>query len=370
MPLQRLADTLPELLRLLRGAGFEAGHDQYLSALDLITCWSSKGGAPDTARIRAAFSGIFSTGPDEQKRFPEVFERWFSGAEPESKRDSGQEEASESVRKPIRWVERVQRKRWLIVLPVLLPLLLAMLIFIQLSKQEPSTTETGGVTAVGQSGPTPTTQKDLAAKSFTPLPRLPETEPRPPGSYYPWWSDLPRHLWLIPSALWLSLILWLLLQRHLVLERLREERDDPLTLDRLKLSSDNIAFFNAPELKPFWRGLRAFRPLRSRRLDARATVRRLLRNGGFFEPVQRNRQQPPAYLALIDQRHRQDHVAAWSREFIAAMRREQLLVTDLHYRGDPRHARSPSDPGGAGRSLCRPGADAVRRGPGALPIRT
>jgi formylglycine-generating enzyme required for sulfatase activity len=79
--------------------------------------------------------------------------------------------------------------------------------------------------------------------------------------------------------------------------------------------------------------------MRSARLNERATIDRTLEAGGYFRPVYRDRQVPPAYLFLIDRRHAEDHVAEMAAELGAALRREQISYTAFDYHGDPRYCR-------------------------------
>ncbi len=336
-----LASALPDLLRRLRRADFAAGTDQYLAALDLLGYLYVNEQSTWPRQVRAGLAGIFCTNPDEQERFGPLFDDWFASLRPSEEEAEAPEEA---VTAPaLTWPGRFKQKPLTTLLPWLVAFALVVILATVLYSPPPVEEEP-------PQPPTPTPETGPKAQitepsQFLPPPRRPHDRPLAAPDFYPWWGAALRLLWLLPLFLWLGWTLWLLLHKFLVLKRRRLGEDEPVTLADLTLTAQSLRLFDDPGLEPFWRSLRRFRSRQSKRLDVKATVQAVLRNGGFFEPRYRQRALPPAYLALIDRRHSEDHSAGLARAFIDAMRREHLHVVDRHYRYDPRLSRSAYDPG-------------------------
>ena len=118
--------------------------------------------------------------------------------------------------------------------------------------------------------------------------------------------------------------------------RRRQHQEEPIRLDALRLAPDHQEVLRSSALHDTWRHLRQFRPMGSRRLNEGATIARTLEAGGYFRPIYRDRQVPPAYLLLIDRRHAEDHAAAMADELGLALQRENILVSAFHFYEDPR----------------------------------
>ena len=341
--LEALASALPELVRDLRGAGFEAGPDQYLNALDLLSYLYLNPQAPSQAQVRGGLAGIFCTRAEEQARFAALFNDWLERTAP-STASSVQDEAlpAKPQRKPLTWPERYHQSAFARALPALMAtgLVVLMLAIVFWSEPElsvlvgPTPTDT---TTQGSDGGTPPIKP--TPTTFMPPARQPNPEPAPLPAFYPVWTIGLRLLWLVPVALWVAWLTRLVVLQSAVLRR-EQAGDRVLGLDALDVRVPDLKLYDAPALEPVWRSLREFRARPTHRLDVPGTVRNLLSNGGFFEPRFRERQVSIAHVALIDRHHRDDHVAELASAWVAAMRREHVQVVDLHYRHDPRHARA------------------------------
>ena len=340
--LKDLANALPELVGSLRRGEMAIGTDQYLNALDLLTHFYVSPQSPTRDQLRAGLCGIFCTNPDEQARFGLLFGEWIAVVAHDEPESVSEEIA---VAPPLTWPQRFKTSPFTIALPWLVAFALTALLAVIISLPEQSV-DVPPLDQTSRDIETPIEPEVITpVNEFLPPPRLPLATPSPTPAFYPWWAGALRLLWLPLVFLWLGWMLWLIGRRFMVLRRDKLAEDDPVTLANLTLTPQCLQLFNDPGLEPFWRSLRRFHSRKSTRLDVNATVNQLLRNGGYFEPFYRQRAVPPAYLVLTDRRHSQDHAAGFALDFVAAMRRENLQVVDLHYRFDPRFSRAPGHSG-------------------------
>ena len=339
--LRQLSEGLPELLGLLREDGFEAGTDQYLLALEYLTHQLFQSVDSPRQAIEAALAGIFCTSPSEQRRFGDHFGTWWPIGE--------LEKPSDNILPTTPWWryyltlgERVD----LVILVLLL--VLGVGVGYYFYDQE----IIGPDTSVGSTEVDPVTKKipPTEAKSASQIDfdfsgRAARPIPLPVAGFLPWWAPALTLLWLIPALVYAYIVLRSLGYRYLVLRRDRRGDPDRSVDEQLTLTVPTPLLFDHPDLVGFWRDLRRFHWRASPKLDVAATLNRVLKNGGYLDPCYRRRAVPPAYVALIEQQHSEDHAAGYAREFVAAMRREHLQVVELHHRGDPHHARYRNTPG-------------------------
>lgn len=87
---------------------------------------------------------------------------------------------------------------------------------------------------------------------------------------------------------------------------------------------------------------RRLQPLRRPRLaasneiDVEACIPRMLENGGFFDPVFRQRMLAPDHLVLIDRRSSGDHIARCGQALVEAMQAANVYVDAYWFDRDPR----------------------------------
>ena len=330
---RELINSLPDLLRDLRQARFEASVDQYLAASDLLGHFRNEQKVVTQAALCAALAGIFSSSPQQQEAFPELFNRWYERALPQLAGES-----PTPTPEPVpSWQDKL-RDALLRYWPVLSTLLLAG-VLIAIFWQDPPDVDppidTGPNTGVDTEQHS--TELDINPDILPPRPV--QQHVTAPPAYRPWWVRGAILLWLLPVSAWLSWLLWLLVQRRLVARR--RKNDDLLDYDlaKLNLSPASVRLFTSRGLDPFWRRLREYRRSTSKRLNVDTTVKELIRNGGYFEPYYRDRATAPAYLALIDSLHQEDHTAGLASHFVRKLQREHIQVADLIYRIDPRYTR-------------------------------
>jgi|GEM_PF-2000367 len=322
-----LQGRLNLLIDSLKAAGFEVGTDQYLDANDLLLKRAAEGMPPSSRHLCYLLCGVFASTPDQQCEFRRLFQLWFAPAI--RTYDSKEPETADGW---WRLWDRLVRARW-----VFLAAFFGALVFPFVYERDPIS---------------PPVEIDIEPIIETPTdvksnPNAPEPEylPRPvpdqisiPAKYDQHWAKLSRLLWLIPVSLWLA---WLFNQvyRRAVVATHEHSNNQRYDLSGIRLSGDYYRLFSDPSLDSIWRKLRQYRSNRGSELDINRTVEELVRKDGYLEPFYRDRSVPPAYLALIDRLHTEDHVAGLSGEWLDKLVRENIHVRRFYFRADPRFTR-------------------------------
>lgn len=338
-PLSRLADALPRLLSDLRQADFDVGTEQYVAACDILVRFTGTSHLLSSLELRATLAGIFCTSPSEQNRFPEIFDPWYRGLRVVSEADAPPPQGPASSPTWLR-IGRLDRVRaWLISAATCL-LLLGVFLWQLLPPADVPITSP----AISQSETT--TEAPLPPPTLTTrrlMPREPAEPIVPSPRYRPLWATFGQEAWVGVCSIWGLWVVARLALRQTVLTRRRQRPGEQIRLESLRLAGERGSLFSTPVLSDTWRYLRKFRTMPSSRLNERATIDRTLDAAGYFRPVYRERQVPPAYLLLIDRRHGEDHAAAMAAELEAALRREQIVCTTFNYHEDPRYCRLPGE---------------------------
>ncbi len=331
-PAERLIRALPDLIAGLRKHSFDVGTEQFLAASDLILELSLRHERISQEILRPSLAGLFCGKQEEQANFPALFDPWFRRlglAGPEARPDIRRESAAARS-----WSDLLQAKlrryRWVAMVLTLLAALGLGYWQWKSAPELPATQETATPPVVLEKQPEQPTRPNLI-----PPPQTPAEPVIAPASYWPVWSEWSRWLWIPPFLLWFFWFLSRIFLRHTVLERRKQKAGEEITLKHLQITSDRTTLFSAPELAETWRHLRRYRSQPMRKLDEAASVARTLERGGYFTPVFRDRQVPPAYIALNDRRHAHDHAAGMMQELVSVMRRENLKVTLFDYHADP-----------------------------------
>jgi formylglycine-generating enzyme required for sulfatase activity len=170
--------------------------------------------------------------------------------------------------------------------------------------------------------PTPTT---------TPTPIL----PHPLNSSLKAWEIA---LTFAPSLLYVGWLLWTWLRRRALLQSL-PNRKQPQLHD-LKVEGIERKLFASPRLRRLLLGLRRPRPLPVRELNAPATVRATIRQGGLFTPAYGERRSSPEYLLLIDRASAHDEQANVADELRLRLAENGVFVEPYYFQGDARSCRS------------------------------
>jgi formylglycine-generating enzyme required for sulfatase activity len=149
----------------------------------------------------------------------------------------------------------------------------------------------------------------------------------------------PRYWWpaLIPLLLYAAWLVCRWLWRKLILQRMQSSR--PPQLRHLKLATEAAPLFNSPVFQRALIELRRHRQFASPELDAAATVRETIRQGGFFTPKFGRRRTLPDYLLLIDRASLQDEQARVGEELAARLKASDIGVEWYFFQGDARACR-------------------------------
>ncbi|OQW38839.1 MAG: hypothetical protein A4S08_08725 [Proteobacteria bacterium SG_bin4] len=165
-------------------------------------------------------------------------------------------------------------------------------------------------------------------------------EPRPqsqPDYLRQDWEHVVRHIgWGLFVLPWLPVFGYLAwrYRRNAVLRRQGESADDLLR----HFHFDRV-------LQPFFGGAQAERALRelhaarlepTQRLHVSATVDATARNGGYFQPVYRNRRIAPEHVLLVRSQDRGDQQAALAEELEKRFKALGLPIKTYRFRDDPR----------------------------------
>jgi hypothetical protein len=111
----------------------------------------------------------------------------------------------------------------------------------------------------------------------------------------------------------------------------------PPALQGIRQSSGTISV-RAPEPLITREGLRAlmrYRPVPGRRLDARRSVRAVLRQAGYADPIMRRIQRVVDYLVIIQRWQPHDHERLRVRQFMEGMSKRGLSMSIYDYERDP-----------------------------------
>jgi formylglycine-generating enzyme required for sulfatase activity len=172
------------------------------------------------------------------------------------------------------------------------------------------------------------------AKNGAPVNTTPPPPPPPDISFKAWQIALI----LSPLSLYAVWLLWTWLRRRALLQRL-PNRKLPQLHD-LKVEGVERKLFASPRLRRLLLGLRRPRPLPVRELNAQATVRATIRQGGVFTPAYGERRSSPEYLLLIDRASAHDEQANVADELRLRLAENGVFVEPYYFQSDARSCRS------------------------------
>ena len=325
LPAAALARNLPALLGRLRAAGYSVGPSERIAVEGLLVrsalagCWP-----PEPPALSRMLAPVLCRSAAEQQGFDAHFESWLAdlvlspGRRPARGRRQGrpEPEPGPTAAQPGR---RSGVSLWRLIAATLVVVTLALVArwWVLVTQVDPMTPDSPFIVGRLQPGGP---GSGAAAGPGRPL-----------------WLVTPHsHLW--PAALAVSL--WLLPLYYAwfyggwLPAWLRRRSSSALpVLDRLSLGHP------IRSLGAAWRGLlrlseRDLRP--DAGLQVEATVRATVDKGGYFTPVYGHRPALPEYLALIDRRSPEDHLARFAAELIARLEERGLATRTLFFSGDPR----------------------------------
>ena len=156
--------------------------------------------------------------------------------------------------------------------------------------------------------------------------------------------------WVLVLSLYTFLVLFLL-------RRLLKRPARPFTLKREKLDTPPGGLFDihipphreirfGRSFQGIARSLRQRLPTDQPVLDAAATVRSSIRQGGFLTPQYSYRSKTPAYLMLINQTSAANHRFHLAEELYKWMQKQDIEVDRFWFRNDPRSCWNEAHPTG------------------------
>ncbi len=329
-----LARNLPTLLARLRAAGYSIGPSERIAVEGLLARSALAGRwPPEPQALGRMLAPVLCSSAAEQQGFGAHFETWLLGLTPASRRRPGRgrrKEQPEAEPGPAEPAGRSGINWWRLVAVLLVVVTLALVarwwvLMTQLDVMTPDSPVVGRLVPGSGAGAGPARRMWLVT----------------PDRHY-WPVALAVSLWLIPLYYaWLHggwLPAWLTGRSTSALP----------VFDRLSLGHSIRSVGVA------WRGLlrlsdRDLRP--DSGLQVEATVRATVEKGGYFTPVSGHRPALPEYLALIDRRSPEDHLARFAVELIARLEERGLATRTLFFSDDPRFGVGGAGGlGGAGHS--------------------
>jgi formylglycine-generating enzyme required for sulfatase activity len=352
MRLDTLCQRLRSLDALLRRDGMLRGPDVWQSVYDLLVRLDAQGRLPDDERWLAPLLGpLLCRNPEEQRRFPRLFEEWLTVGRPQA--------PEAIIRSPLqpersRWWQGLNTfdRRWRI---ATLLLLLAILGVAALILTKPP--------------PEPIAKPELVRKEITPAPiaKKPDKTPNvpiidrvspnrlpvpvvPPPAWQVWQTFIGYFLAGLPGGL----TAWGLLyhyRRRMRLEKLPGDGDE--ALNQVQFAIPLAPIFGGGQARGAFTALRPAYWQTTRRLDVQATVEATAHGAGFFQPRYRSRRRVPVYLLLVRSLDRDDQRAAWAEELTARFEDAGIAVQSYRFRDDPRWLKPWRGARGSGQSLAQ-----------------
>jgi formylglycine-generating enzyme required for sulfatase activity len=337
---------IDELGAMLRAEGMAHGADVWLSVSRLLHRLEQKGSLPDDARELAPLLGpLFCRNPEDQARFPVLFEQWLTGAGTASL--AGQNRLVVPGRAALIAAQNEGRKIEKIWQAIGLMLLVCVLVlaivkvdwFRPIPTQSPIKIEESIQPRIPlpRRKPQPPKEPQSEVSAVTIVDHIPPRRQPEPDYLRQDWENVLRNLgWTLFALPWLPFA-WFVGRRYhrqKVLRKQRGSTDDLLhyfRFDRLLLP-----FFGGAKTEKVLRELHAARFEPTQRLNITATIEATARGGGYFQPVYRNRRVAPEHLLLVRSQHRNDQQAALAEELVKRFRSIGLQVNAYRFRDDPR----------------------------------
>ncbi|MCP4699538.1 MAG: SUMF1/EgtB/PvdO family nonheme iron enzyme [Gammaproteobacteria bacterium] len=170
------------------------------------------------------------------------------------------------------------------------------------------------------------------------MPRDKKSLEEPPQAKNLWHAWLP---WVIFPLL--PLILWLGMQRLARLYLRRRLSVAPPDLKKLNVDAATHGLFQSAALAGLAQQLRRHQAEESSRLDLPATVKKTVRNIGWFTSVSAREQRRPEYLALIDRASLADQQTRLINALLDRLEAEDVILSRWYFEGDPRYCYPAPD---------------------------
>lgn len=345
-------NRIDELGALLRAEGMAHGVDVWLSVARLLDRLERQGKPlPDAKNLIPLLGPLFCRNPEEQARFPVLFEQWLNKGKQSSLASVNRITAPgrDALLAAQAAVQKTQ-KHWFIGGIALFVCLLAVLIIkipdwfgvkpvtIPVNIEKPKESEK----------PAQLIPRRKPQPAAALVDRIdPRPQPQPDYVKQDWEIALHRIGWMLFVLPWLPVLGYLAwrYRRNTILRRQSASADD--LLRRFHFDRLLQPFFGGVQAEQALRELHAARLEPTLRLHIAATVDATARNGGYFQPVYRNRRVAPEHVLLVRSQHRNDQQAALAEELEKRFKSLGLSINSYRFRDDPRWLVQWSDDDGS-----------------------
>ncbi len=388
-------EDLVDLGNELRNADFRITTHQYLFAQQMLVRLAAEGRLPnDPSRLASHLGPIFCTTPYEQRRYPEIFQRWLARRLPDGARTAPR--AEPQAKRSLRSQHGRRLALGALTLAVAVavwfgwqnwrPRLLSGAVVVDggavaeaeitLGEQKAVSDASGRFQIPSRASRFPTTitvrkagfedhqmrvGESLAGYGRTrllfawlspdvtlpslhlnrsatpPTTRAPVTPAPPTGWRRVRWTNA-----LIATGPALLLVIWVLVRawRRPILRRIVSAA--PKTLRDVYLSGDVRPLLPNLPIRRLTQDLRRRRRVHSTEIDVSATIGASIANTGLFTPVFGSRVEPD-YLVLTDRESLSDHQACLADALVGELLRSDVLIQRYDYDGDPTVCRRPRE---------------------------
>lgn len=330
MDIQSFRDRLDGLDTLLRNYGMGCGVDVWQSVFLLLTRLEQQGRLPDNPRQLSPLLGpLFCRNPEEQARFPVLFEQWLNDGQGPSIATNNRLATPEQTVITDE-LAKIKRTDWFWTAGIL-TLLAALLVgVIYWPPQEIATSPS--LPALTGGGNPPPPPKDNPV-----IPILDQAAPRLLPEPIKLDETLQQRIELTIKWLpWGLALLWLTKRYHRRWRLQTQSGNGDDLINNIRFERLLAPIFGGAEAERALRDLRSARFEPTRRLDLEATVEATARAGDYFHPVYLNRRYPPEHLLLVRSLNRNDQQAALAEELVKRFNKLGLQVKAYRFRDDPR----------------------------------
>lgn len=333
------AERLPRLDKLLRDADMSSSPDVWLRVVQLLERLKQQGKLPEfESELMPLLRPVFCCTPEEQARFPHVFEQCLKGKEPVNigvvnRLVSTEQGIFNALRTR---VKRLDKYWWLAGILAVIAVL-SVVVWYQpkpditgIQNVEPPKKTDDNNTGTGAGEPVIKEQYIPIIDRISPRTQ-PEPEPESELVDIPW--PVMVLLYTIP---WIPVTVYFFRNYVRKLKFSRSASTGDELFNQFHFDRNLIPLWGGAESERTLRDLRAVRYLPTRRLDIEATVEATARSGGYFQPVYHNRREPPEHLMLVRSMDRRDQHAGLVEELAERFTALGLKVHVYRFRDDPR----------------------------------
>lgn len=332
------AQRFPKLDKLLREADMACGPDVWLLATQLLERLKQQDKLPKSEwELMPLLRPVFCRTPEEQARFPHLFEQCLN--DKDKKRISIAAvnrlvSTEQGIFNALRTrVQKLDKYWWLV--GIVLVIAFISVVVLYPSEKDSSLITDNRPPVINDNG-TQTVAPDPASTK-QPVPIIDHISPRTAPEPEPEPNDIP---WLVVILLytmpWIPITIYFSRNYFRKLKFSRSASTGEELFNQFHFDCNLIPVWGGAKAERALRDLRAVRFVPTRRLDIEGTVEATARSGGYFQPVYRNRREPPEHLMFVRSLDRHDQHAGLVQELAERFKTLGLKVHVYRFRDDPR----------------------------------